>query len=177
MKLFQLIWNHERGIGDMNRKLTIKLAAIATTILFAAVAFAATSVPDTIKMQNKAYTKHKKGIVMFTHKAHSADYAKKYPEYYKLSCGECHHDKDNKPLSELKTGDDVQSCIACHDKPGERPKGKGAPKLSKKEKLQYHAEALHYNCKGCHKKYNRKYKPKKKAPTTCAKCHPKKKKK
>ena len=71
-------------------------------------------------------------------------------------------------------GDDVQKCIECHKTPGEAPKGKKAKKkLSKKEKIkEFHAEALHANCKGCHKAFNKKYKPKK-APTTCAKCHPK----
>jgi hypothetical protein len=53
-------------------------------------------------------------------------------------------------------------------------------KISKDEKkkirMEYHAEALHDNCRVCHKSYNKKYKPKKKAPTTCTKCHPKKKK-
>ena len=48
-------------------------------------------------------------------------------------------------------------------------------KKSEKDKLEleYHAEALHENCKGCHRQFNKKYKPKK-APTTCTKCHAKK---
>lgn len=158
----------------MNKNLLIKFSVVLTAILFAAVAFAASTVPEVIKMENKAYKKHKKGIVTFTHKAHSLDYAQKHPKLFKAGCGECHHDKDNKPLKDLKAGDEVKSCFECHSKPGERPKGKGAPKLSKKEKLAYHAEAMHYNCKGCHKKYN-KTKPPEKAPTTCAKCHPRKK--
>ena len=45
-------------------------------------------------------------------------------------------------------------------------------KLSKKEKLDYHAEAMHYNCKDCHKAHNKKTKTKD-APITCTKCHPK----
>ena len=136
----------------------------------------AKAVPDVIELKDPAYEKHKKGVVHFEHKKHQDDYAKQYPEYYKNGCGECHHDKDGKPLSNLKEGDDVQKCIECHKIPGEAPKGKKAKKkLSKKEKIkEYHAEALHANCKGCHKKYNKKYKPEKKAPTTCAKCHPKK---
>ena len=32
-----------------------------------------------------------------------------------IGCGECHHDKDNKPLNNLKIGDDVQNCIECHN--------------------------------------------------------------
>jgi hypothetical protein len=147
-------------------------------MLVAAAGIYAKAVPEMIKLQDPAYEKHKKGVVDFSHKKHQTDYATQYPEYYKNSCGECHHDKDNKPLSNLKEGDDVQKCIECHKIAAEAPKGKKAKKkLSKKEKIKdYHAEALHENCRVCHKKYNKKYKPKKKAPTTCTKCHPKKKK-
>ena len=120
---------------------------------------------DVITMKNPAYAKHKKGIVLFTHKKHI--------EEYKAGCGECHHDDKGKPLNHLKTGDNVQNCIECHKIPSERPKGKDAPKLTKKQRLDYHAEAIHYNCKDCHKKFNKKNKTKK-APTTCKKCHPKK---
>jgi len=155
---------------------TVALAGIATLFLAAGI-YAAADVPDVVDLNSPEYETHKKGIVKFTHKKHAEDYAKKYPEYYKNSCGECHHDENNKPLKDLKVGDNVQRCIECHKIPSERPKGKGAPKLNKKQKLEYHAEAFHYNCRGCHKKYNKKYKSKKKAPTTCTKCHPKKKKK
>ena len=94
---------------------------------------------------------------------------------FDVGCGVCHHDDKGKPLANLKAGDNVQRCIECHKKPSERPKGKGAPKLKKKQRLEYHAEALHYNCKDCHKAFNKKFKTKA-APTTCTKCHPKKKK-
>ena len=52
-----------------------------------------------------------------------------------------------------------EKCITCHKIPAEAPKGKKAKKkLSKKEKIkEYHAEALHANCKGCHKKFNKKF--------------------
>ena len=157
---------------------------IATVILLIAAGIYAKAVPDVIELKDPAYKEHKKGVVHFEHKKHQDDYAKQYPEFYKNGCGECHHDKDNKPLSSLKEGDDVQKCIECHKKPGEVPKKLKKEwrekKLKKAEKkkleLEYHAEALHDNCRVCHKKYNKKYKPKKKAPTTCAKCHPKKKK-
>jgi hypothetical protein len=133
-------------------------------IFFAAVVCAGTTPPDVVKF-DKGY-KHKKGIVTLSHKKHT--------EEYKLGCGECHHDASNKPLDNLKAGDNVQGCMECHKKPGERPKGKGAPKLNKKQRLEYVAEAYHYNCKDCHKKYNKKNKTKA-APTSCSKCHPKKK--
>ena len=152
--------------------LTTVILGIATLFIAAGIYAAC---PEIIKMDNAKYEKHTKGVVEFDHKKHGEVYAKEFADLYKKGCGECHHDENNKPLTDITCDTKVQSCIECHKKPGERPKGKDAPKLSKKEKLEYHAEALHENCKGCHKKFNKKYKPKK-APTTCAKCHPKNKK-
>jgi hypothetical protein len=133
---------------------------------------AGTELADVIKMENKAYAKHKKGIVIFTHKKHV--------EEYKAGCGECHHDKEGKPLENLKAGDDVHNCIECHKKP-DYLKGKAAKGISKKDQRAYHANALHDNCRGCHKKFNKKKglksKDKGAAPTTCKACHPKKPKK
>ena len=162
----------------MIKRHLLLVTIIGIAMLVAAAGIYAKAVPEMIKLQDPAYEKHKKGVVDFSHKKHQTDYATQYPEYYKNGCGECHHDEDNKPLSNLKEGDDVQKCIECHKIAAEAPKGKKAKKkLSKKEKIKdYHAEALHENCRVCHKKYNKKYKPKKKAPTTCTKCHPKKKK-
>ena len=161
----------------MIKKHLLVSGIIAIVTFCIAAGIYAKAVPDVIELKDPAYEKHKKGVVHFEHKKHQNDYAEQYPEYYKNGCGECHHDKDNKPLSNLKEGDDVQKCIECHKIAAEAPKGKKAKKkLSKKEKIKdYHAEALHANCRNCHKKYNKKYKPEKKAPTTCAKCHPKKK--
>jgi cytochrome c553 len=139
------------------------MAIIAVSFLIAAGLYAACTAPDVIRMENKAYEKHTKKIVDFSHKKHI--------EEYKATCGECHHDDTGKPL-ELKEGDCVKGCIECHKIPGERPKGKDAPKLTKKERLAYHAEAIHYNCKDCHEKFNRKNNTKA-APTTCVACHPK----
>jgi hypothetical protein len=161
----------------MIKKRFLTTVIFGVAILFVSAGIYAKSAPDVIPLQDPAYEKHKKGVVKFEHKKHWNEYSKNYPEFYPSQCGECHHDKDGKPLTELKDGDDVQKCIECHKIPAEAPKGKKAKKkLSKKEKIaEYHAEALHANCKGCHKKFNKKYKPKK-APTTCTKCHPKKKK-
>ncbi|RLC08062.1 MAG: cytochrome C [Deltaproteobacteria bacterium] len=153
--------------------LLVALIVGIATLFIAAAIQAGTAVEDVIEMNNAAYKAHKKGIVKFTHKKHMEDYAKAYPDFYKNGCGECHHNDKNEALKELKVGDEVQNCIVCHKKAGEKPKGKGAPKLTKSQKLEYHAEALHDNCKGCHKKVNKKT-GKKDAPTTCAKCHPKK---
>ena len=108
---------------------------IGVAVLFVSAGIYAKSAPDVIPLQDPAYEKHKKGVVNFEHKKHQTDYAKEYPEFYKNGCGECHHDKDNKPLTALKDGDDVQKCIECHKTPAEAPKGKKAKKkLSKKEK-------------------------------------------
>ena len=99
-----------------------------------------------------------------------------------IGCGECHHDDKGKPLNELKLGDDVQSCIACHKKPGQMPgelkkemkEKKASKKEIKKTEMEYHAEAIHDNCITCHKAHNKKNKTKD-APQTCTKCHPKEK--
>ena len=130
--------------------------------------------PNIINMNNKAYAKHTKGIQTFTHMKHAKEYAEKHPELYKNGCGSCHHDKNNKPLHNLKEGDNVQNCIECHKKAG-YIKGKEAKGLSKEKKREYHANAIHDNCKGCHKDFNKKMmlrsKDKGAAPVTCKTCH------
>jgi hypothetical protein len=149
----------------MNKKSLLLILTVAgmAVLFIAGSIIAGTTVDDVIKMQNKAYSEHKKGIVEFTHKKHAED--------YEISCGDCHHDDQGKPL-DLKEGDDVQGCIECHSKPGEKPKGKDAPKLTKQEALEYHAEAIHSNCRDCHRAYNKEHETKA-APTTCTGCHPK----
>ena len=144
----------------MKKTLLFSVVFVVAAGFLAAGIYAGTTVQDVIKMENKAYAKHKKGIVEFSHKKHATD--------YKAGCGECHHDKDGKPLT-LKEGDDVQNCLECHKETGEKPKG---AKLSKADKLKYHYEAIHDNCKGCHSEFNKKNNTKA-APTTCTKCHPK----
>ncbi len=146
-----------------NRAILLKAMILSVAVIFTAGAiYAAATVSDVIKLDEKSYP-HKKGIIEFSHKKHSTD--------YKAGCGDCHHDSDNKPLNNLKDGDSVQKCVECHKKPGEI-KGKKAKGLSKQQKREYHANALHDNCKGCHKASNKKTGTKN-APTTCAKCHPK----
>jgi len=107
---------------------------------------------------------HTKGIVQFSHKKHF--------EEYKITCGDCHHDDTGKPLADLKAGDPVQGCFACHSKPGKAGKAEGGEKMDPAQKLEYHAEALHLNCIECHKDFNKKNNTKD-APVTCAQCHPK----
>lgn len=163
----------------MNKRclVTSVLVVIATLFVVAGI-YAGTQVKDEIKMENKAYTEHTKSIVTFSHLKHSKEYAEQNPDLYKSGCGECHHDKDNKPLTNLKEGDEVQNCIECHKKPGNMT-GKEAKGLSKEQKREYHANAIHDNCKGCHKKFNKEKNLKLKdpgvAPVTCTQCHPKEK--
>jgi cytochrome c553 len=149
-------------------KKCVLVVTIAMAGIFAASAInAGTTVQDVIKMQNPAYSEHKKEIVEFSHKKHAEDYG--------VGCGECHHDDKNKPLNDLKMGDNVQNCIECHKTPGEKPKGKDAPKLTKSQSLEYHAEAIHENCRECHKTFNKEKGLKKQdpgfAPTGCKECH------
>ena len=141
------------------------VCVIATVLFvgaFAVIAVnAGTTIPDVAQI--KAPYEHTKTTVPFTHQKHITD--------HKIACGECHHDAQGKPLTNLKEGDDVKACFDCHNKPGE-VKGKEAKGMSKEEKRAYHANALHDNCIGCHRDYNKQMK-KKAAPQTCTECHPK----
>ena len=153
----------------MNKKVLL-IAALISMVFIVVGVHAGTKVDPVIEMKNPGYKKHTKGIVMFTHEKHVKEYG--------ATCGECHHDDKGKPL-DLKEGDDVQSCADCHKEFGKKPKGE---KLKKKEKImKYHKEALHANCKDCHKKWNKKQGLKKNdpkaAPETCNSCHPKTEKK
>ena len=170
----------------------LKLVVVGMAVLFAGIAvllvftgtYAAVEdpvpVPEEIRLEDKAYKKHKYAIAVLSHKKHQEDYAKKYPEFYQNGCGECHHDKDNKPLTELKAGDAVQRCIECHKIP-KFVTGRKAKGLTKEQKRENQGNAMHDNCKVCHKKYNKKYTKRSKskgyAPTSCKTCHPKKRKK
>lgn len=149
----------------MKKSVTLMIA-VSIAFLFAATCiYAGTKAEDTFKMETKEYAKHTKGLVEFTHKKHI--------DTHKVTCGECHHDDKGKAL-ELKEGDDVQKCVACHKETGKAPEGE---KLAKKEKIvKYHKEALHANCIDCHKESNKKAgdpKGKGPAPTSCNDCHPK----
>lgn len=119
----------------------------------------AEKMPDVIQM--KAPYEHKKAVVTFTHQKHVSD--------YNISCGECHHNDQGQPLTDLKPGDKVQPCFVCHSKPGE-VRGKEARLLTEKERLAYHANAMHANCVDCHKAFD-KGKKDKPAPISCKQCH------
>ncbi|MDY6825082.1 MAG: cytochrome c3 family protein [Thermodesulfobacteriota bacterium] len=139
-------------------------------LMVAGLAIAGTEFKDVIQMENEdAYEKHTKSIATFTHKKHV--------EEHDVGCGECHHDEDGKPLTDLKKGDDVQECVECH-KPG-RPDRASLRGLSREEReaaeLEYHYGAIHQNCQGCHEEYNKEKagNPRKgPAPVSCNDCHP-----
>lgn len=118
--------------------------------------------PGMITMKNeKAFEEHRMGIVEFDHETHAAD----KPHGYGLGCGDCHHDENGEPLTDLKPGDAVQSCYECHDKDG-RPRRD--PAMSKEEweteQLKYYYGAIHANCTNCHKQMG--------GPVNCTECHP-----
>ncbi|SPD74255.1 Cytochrome c, class III [uncultured Desulfobacterium sp.] len=137
------------------------LLFLAMGPLTAADAPAVVTAPDTIKMESKIYKKHTKGVVTFSHKKHA--------EHKGVSCTDCHHVyKDGK--NTWKQGDPVQKCDACHTETGKPPK-----EMAKKDVIaKYHKEAVHENCKSCHKKMVDKNSDMGKALKACTGCHPKK---
>ena len=160
----------------MNKKLLTLLLAAGIAVIFVATGlYAGTDVPDTITMDYNQYKKRTKKppktkFIEFTHAKHNVE--------YKISCGDCHHDADNKPLSDLKIGDDVQKGVDCHTKLAKPKKKKGEKK--KKKDIMVLENAMHGNCIDCHKEINIKAgDPKGKkgpAPASCTKCHLKAKK-
>jgi hypothetical protein len=133
------------------------------TALVLGVVHAAQQVPDDITMDNPVFGKHKKSLVNLSHKKHGSD--------YKIACAQCHHAyKDGKNI--WKEGDKVEKCAVCH-KEAKAPKAKkGAPQMSKADKIKnYYYSAIHENCVGCHKAEKKKGK---KTPSACKDCHPKK---
>jgi hypothetical protein len=153
----------------MNNKLIMILLAAFIAAIFAATAIqAGTEVEDTFEITTPGYenVQRKKGApefkpVTFTHKKHAED--------YEISCGECHHDETGSPLTDLKMGDDVQTCYDCHN-------------IFEKDKdnrndIMVHENAMHGNCRECHKEVNIEAgDPKGRkgpAPTSCNQCHEK----
>ncbi len=151
----------------MNKRLVTLFLAAGIAVIFAATGLqAGTEIKDTFKMETKGYDKRKKcppkfELVEFTHKKHAED--------YKINCGDCHHDKDHKPLKDLKMGDSVQKCSECHNK--------FVKDKNNKKDIMVHENAMHANCVGCHKEVNIKAGDPKgnkgPAPTSCGKCHKK----
>jgi hypothetical protein len=147
----------------IKKMLTLLLVAGIAVIFVATGVYAGSDVPETITMDYNKYKKRtkqppKSKFVEFTHHRHNVD--------YKISCGECHHDKDNKPLN-LTAGDSVDKCVTCHTK----------LKKDKKNRKDIMAleNAMHGNCVACHKDVNKKAGDPKgikgPAPASCSKCH------
>jgi len=149
----------------MTKKLLIFLMAVGIALVFIATGLqAGTEVADTFEVRTKEYKSPKKSPATLSHKKHAEDYG--------ISCGDCHHDKDGKALADLKMGDNVQRCVECHTK---LTKSK-----EDRKNIMVLENAMHGNCIDCHKEVNIKAgDPKGRkgpAPTSCTKCHPKKKK-
>jgi Ni/Co efflux regulator RcnB len=150
----------------MGKRLLTVLAVIAFlsgVVLSGLGGAAEQKVPETMVIKSTLWKDHTKENFDFHHKKHQED--------YKIKCEECHHVyKDGKNI--WKKGDEVKKCQECHNE----PTIKGEKKLPKdKQKLNLKI-AFHDNCIGCHKKLKKKDKKKyAKIPTTCVKCHPKKK--
>ena len=141
----------------MSKRFLILMAVAGMAILFAATGlYAGTEVKDTFTIETDGYEQRRKTPVEFTHKKHIEEYG--------YSCGECHHDENGEPLTDLKMGDDVQKCVACHDKlQGERTD------------IMVLENAMHGNCVECHKSYNEEEAGDARrgpAPTRCSDCHP-----
>ena len=150
----------------MDKKTIGFLTIICTALLFPAVgSLTAADAPENITMDSKIYSKHTKGLVQFSHKKHA--------DQEGIGCSDCHHVyKDGK--NTWKEGDEVQKCEACHSEPA-KPKG-DKTKMSKAEKIKkYHKDALHANCKGCHKKMIDKTSEMGMKLKKCSGCHPNKK--
>jgi hypothetical protein len=139
--------------------LTVSLSAL---FFFTVGSLTATDAPETITMDSKIFKKHTKGLVEFSHKKHT--------EHKGVSCTECHHIyKDGKNI--WKEGDPVQKCDECHKGTGKIPK-----EIKKADIIKnFYKEALHENCKGCHKKMVDKKGDIGKKLNKCDGCHPKKK--
>jgi hypothetical protein len=147
----------------MKKGLLLLVVAGLAVLLVAASINAGQKNDGIIEMKNEeAVAQHKMGIVQFTHDLHFAD----KPDGHGVGCGDCHHDAEGKPLTDLKAGDPVQSCFECHSK-ADRPR---KPKdISDDDwqamRLEYYVEAIHDNCIGCHKAQG--------GPVKCTDCHPK----
>ncbi|MFO8047884.1 MAG: cytochrome c3 family protein [Desulfosudaceae bacterium] len=148
----------------------ISLMAVLGVALACGLALASGHFPENITMEDKdAYERHTQGIVEFTHKKHF--------EEYEIGCGQCHHDENGKPLDDLEVGDDVQSCLDCHEagRADRKALRDMSPEEREKEELKYHYGAIHQNCQGCHEEFNKEETGnarKGPAPVSCAKCHP-----
>ena len=118
---------------------SIPTVLLTVLLLLMVGSLSATDVPDTVTMDSQVYTQDTRAPVTFSHKGHA--------EHKDIGCVDCHHVyEDGKNV--WKEGDEVQKCEACHQNTEKPPQG-----MKKADKIkEYHKEALHANCKDCHKK-------------------------
>ena len=124
----------------MNLKaFSIPTVLLTVLLLLMVGSLSATDVPDTVTMDSKVYTVDTRAPVTFSHKGHS--------EHKDIGCADCHHVYED-GNNVWKEGDEVQKCEACHQNTEKTPQG-----MKKADKIkEYHKDALHANCKNCHKK-------------------------
>lgn len=115
------------------------------------------SPPAVVMINNKGYTKDRKGPVKFSHERHVKE--------HKVACTECHHVYKN-GKNVWKEGEPVKKCIECH-----------SPIKKKGQKPMDLMHAYHKNCMGCHKKLAKQGKISQqefKKLRKCRTCHAKK---
>jgi hypothetical protein len=149
----------------MNKKLLTLLLAVgisisfAVTALYAETEFSAEITMDYNPYVTRKYIPPKHEVFVFTHEIHYLD--------YEISCGECHHDEEGKPLDDLTEGDSVQQCVECHT---ELKKTK-----ENRRSIILLENAIHENCKVCHQKINIEDGDpegrKGPGPVSCKECH------
>ena len=137
----------------------LTLISAVGIVLVVSGARAAQETPDTVQMNSSVYKTHRQPIVTLEHKKHAADYG--------IACTDCHHVyEDGK--NTWKEGDSVEGCDACHDK--DKPSPDERRTMSEAEKMKnFHYEAIHENCKGCHMELKKAGKPT--GPVSCSRCY------
>jgi c(7)-type cytochrome triheme protein len=126
-----------------SKKVLSLLVAVLFGLIMAGVAAAADKGPETITFKCE-----KKSDVVFGHAKHQES----------ATCGDCHHSKgpDGKQVPYAE-GQKIEKCGTCHNAEMTVPT------------LNSSKNALHKNCKDCHKAAVKEGKT---APTKCAECHP-----
>jgi hypothetical protein len=142
------------------RAFSIPTVLLTVLLLLIVGSLGATDIPDTVTMDSKAYTEHTRPLVTFRHKGHA--------EHKDIGCVDCHHVyEDGKNV--WKEGDQVQKCEACHQNTERPPKG-----MKKEDKIkEFHKDALHANCRDCHKRMIDKQSELGRKLKTCTGCHAK----
>ena len=103
------------------------------------------------------------GSVKFKHSKHVEDYG--------AVCGDCHHDSDFEPI-ESHDPDETYACSECHEEEGLVRGTIAENDASDDDLLAHRANALHVQCIGCHKRYN-KLNQVIRMPESCIACHAK----